>query len=109
MENKNEIVGKQVSSALSSSSQLLSSILKDCPEPTQAELRKSIAAQGALLSTAGIALMQSLRGQRKTDSKMKIALKMIELSIHAFETASKISDKNSQNLQKPQISQKTEK
>ena len=69
----------------------------NCPDPTQQELRRALAAQGAVMQATGLAMLVSLKGQKKIDGKMRLALKVLAESRNSLEAASKITEEEKGN------------
>jgi hypothetical protein len=68
------------------------SLIKDVPNPTQAELRKLLAVQGTILNQVGIELLMDARGSRKPGNRVSLALKALSASREALKASANIVD-----------------
>ncbi len=65
-------------------------MVQNCPNPTQAELRKLLAIQGHLLNTIGLDILLEFHGKKKNDIKLNTALKALAVSREALKAAANI-------------------
>ncbi len=69
---------------------LLESLLEDCDAPTNEELKKLLGMQAAVLNNFGILIMDSLRGKKKMERQLRLAIKCLDSSRAAAEAAARI-------------------
>jgi len=63
------------------------SLLKSCPNPTDAELRKLLAIQGYILQQVGMDLLDEATRAKKGDGKVGLALKAMAASREALKAS----------------------
>jgi len=90
----NKAVALTEKSTLVESVGLMKSLVEDCANPTQEELRKLLAMQGAFLSQIGISLMEEAVGSKKKFQKINLGLKALAASRAAIDSASRIEIKD---------------
>lgn len=73
---------------------LMKSLVEDCANPTQDELRKLLAMQGAFLNQIGVSLMEEAVGSKKKFQKISLGLKALAASRAAIDSASRIEIKD---------------
>lgn len=87
----NEVVDKSI--------EVLESLLDDCPTPTDAELRRLLGMQAAILNNLGVQLFVTSKDMKRIDGRLRLVIKAFEASRAATEAAARIkvpdSDLNS--------------
>lgn len=64
--------------------QTVHNMIAECPNPTQAELRKLLAVQGTILNQIGIEILVQNRGEKRNDKRMNLALRALAASREAL-------------------------
>ena len=88
-----ESVSLTVNSKMVESVGLMKSLVDDCANPTQEELRKLLAMQGAFLNQIGVSLMEEAVNSKKKFQKISLGLKALAASRAAIDSASRIETK----------------
>ena len=65
-------------------------LLKDCPMPTQGELKKLLAIQGTILNQVGLDMLIESKHAKRPEKSLKAALNALQASRNALRDASQI-------------------
>jgi len=65
-------------------------LVKNCPMPTQGELKKLLAIQGTILNQIGLDLLIEVKVSKKPEKTLKTALMALQASRNALRDASQI-------------------
>ena len=77
---------KLISNSISSTEMMM----RNCPNPTQAELRKLLAIQGFMLQQVGLDMLSDAGRLKNGDHKVNLALKALAASREALKSAAGI-------------------
>ncbi len=72
--------------------EILESMLIQIPNPSQEDIRKLVAAQGVALNNFAVHLMGTLKGRERIDGRVRLILKVFEVSRAALSDAARIKD-----------------